>query len=343
MQLKKTFFTALLLFIAGVVSWEYYCRQQGYIAALNDDKATWAVQRAKLENMSNKNVVVLGSSRAHFDIQLDQWEEETGIRPLMLANDGSTPTPVFQDIVDRTNFNGTVIIGVTPGLFFSAPAEQTPMWKRSKVRIDHYYDRTWAQRINHILSLPLEYTFAFLNSSEEEWADDIDLRSMIKRMYKDERLNESMPPFYNFSYIDNERNTTMFDKTVNDTAFAATIQRVWMFFGKGAPPPVKEPIIDIYKDLVSKFNARGGNVVFVRFPSSGDFRQAENMVLPRDQFWEQLLMETKTQGYHFEDYEVLNQFDPPEWSHLSSPDAKIFTKDLVSIMIQDEAIPNLQN
>ena len=342
MQLKKTFFTALLLFIAGIVSWEYYCLEQGYIAALNDDLAIWAVQRSKLENMSQQDVVILGSSRAHFDIQLDQWEAKTGIRPVMLACDGSTPTPIFQDIVNNTDFNGTIVIGVTPGLFFSAPVEQVPMWKRPKIRVDYYYERTWAQRINHLISVPLENTFAFLNSSEEEWADDIDLKSMIKRMYNDDRLNESMPPFYNFSYIDIDRNTTMLDKTVYDTAFAATIQKVWMYFGKNAPPPVKEPIINIYKDMIAKYNSRGGNVIFLRLPSGGGFRQGENMGLPRDQFWEQLLAETNTPGYHFEDYKVLNQYDPPEWSHLATPDAKIFTTDLVSILLNDKAIPNLQ-
>lgn len=115
-----------------------------------------------------------------------------------------------------------------------------------------------------------------------------------------------------------------------------------MYFGKHAPPPVKEPIINIYKNMIAKYSARGGNVVFLRLPSSGGFRHGENMGLPRDQFWEQLLAETNTPGYHFEDYEILNQYDPPEWSHLSTPDAKIFTTDLVAILLDDNAIPNLQ-
>lgn len=342
MQLNKTFFTALILFAFGIMVWEYYCRTQGYIAALNDDKALWAVERGKLKNMTDRNVVILGSSRVHFDIQLDEWETKTGIRPLMLACDGSTPTPIFQDIVDNSDYNGTIVIGVTPTLFFSAPVEQAPMWSRPKIRVDHYYERTWAQRINHFLSIPLEKTFAFLNSSEEEWADDMDLKSMIRRAYKDDRLGEGMPPFYNFSSIDSDRNVFMFEKTVTDTAFAATIQRVWMFFGKNAPPPVKEPIIEIYKDLVAKFEARGGNIIFFRLPSSGGFRHAENMVTPRVQFWDVLLEETKSVGYHFEDYEELNKYDPPEWSHLSTPDAKTFTIDIVSILKNDNNIPNLQ-
>lgn len=340
--MKKTFIVALVLSLAGLGAWEFYCRANGYIAAINDDKALWAKTRGKLDDLTNNDIVVIGSSRAHFNIQLDEWEDETGIRPLMLACDGSTPTPVFRDIVENSSFNGTLIIGVTPSLFFSAPVEEARMWRRPKAMIDHYHTRTYAQRINHFLSLPLQKTFAFLNSAEEEWDDDIDLNSLINRIKIGERLGKPAPPFYNFSYVDDDRNVTMFEKTMNDTAFAATIKRVWMFFGKMAPPPVKDEVLAIYKELIPEFKARGGKVIFVRFPSGGEFRQAENRVLPRDQFWEVLLEQTNTPGYHFEDYEVLNKYDLPEWSHLATPDAKIFTRDLVAILLKDNIISILQ-
>lgn len=338
MELNKSLVSALLIFVAGILGWEMYTRSQGYIAALNDDKALWAVQRSQLESKISTDVVIIGSSRAHFDLQLDEWESKTGIRPLMLACDGSTPTPIFQDIVNNTSFNGTVVIGVTPGLFFSAPVIQAPMWKRPKTRVDHFYDRTLAQQLNHHLSLPLERNFAFLNSSEEEWADDIDLKSMISRIRIGERLGEPAPPFYNFSFVDEERNTTMFDKTVTDTAFAATIQHIWMFFIVGAPPPVKDTILAMYEDLIKRFERRGGNVVFARLPSSHGFRDVERKNVPRNEFWEVLLQKTNTPGYHFEDYPQLNQYELPEWSHLATPDAKNFTLDFVDILLQDQII-----
>ena len=340
--MKKAAITALLLSLAVLGTWEYYARSKGYIASIDDDKALWAVRRAKLDGLSSKDIVVLGSSRAHFDLQLDQWEGETGVRPLMLACDGSTPTPVFQDIVNNSDFNGTVLIGVTPGLFFSKPSEKSSPWRRSKTRIDFYLDRTYAQRLNHILSAPLKKTFAFLNASEESWDDDIDLKSLINRIHIGNRLGPPDPPFYRFQVVDNERNVTMLDKVEDDTAFAATIQRVWTFFGKNAPPPVKDTILDIYKDLIAKFKARGGRVVFVRFPSAGGFRKAENKVLPREHYWDVLLEQTGCPGYHFEDYPQLSKYFPPEWSHLYTPDAKTFTRDLAAIMLQDGAITKIR-
>jgi hypothetical protein len=341
MKLERSLVIALILSMISLAMWENHTREKGYIAAIDDNKALWAVQRAKLEKLTDNDFVVIGSSRSHFDIQLDEWEQETGRRPLMLSNDGTTPAPVLKDIVENTQFSGTLLIGVSPGLFFSEPSDSAWMWKRAQARIDHYYDRTWAQRINHKLSLPLERTFAFLNASEEDWADDIDLKSMISRIPMKRRLDDDYPPFYNFMHVDGDRNTYMFEKTVTDTAFANTIKRVWMSGPEDGPPAPKEPVFRFYDDLLTRFRERGGHVVFVRFPSSGDYRESENKHLPRNEYWEVLLKETNSIGYHFEDYPELSKYTIPEWSHLATPDAKKFTIDLVRIMQEDNVIPTL--
>ena len=64
------------------------------------------------------------------------------------------------------------------------------------------------------------------------------------------------------------------------------------------------------------------------------------MGLPPDAFWEDLVTKAKVPAYHYEDYEELSGFDLPEWSHLSGPDASIFTERLVKILLQDEVISN---
>lgn len=42
--------------------------------------ALWAVQRSKVDNASKNDVILLRSSRVLFDIQLNDWEQETGKR-----------------------------------------------------------------------------------------------------------------------------------------------------------------------------------------------------------------------------------------------------------------------
>ena len=334
MNLRKSLSFALLLGLAFITIWELYVRSLGYASEIDDNKALWAIQRAKVDKLSSKDVVLLGSSRVHYDIQLNEWEEATGIRPIMLASDGTTPTPVFKEIVNETDFNGTVVIGVAPALFFSQP-EKGFMWDRPTKRMQHYYDRTYAQRANHYLSLPLERSFSFLNASEEEWSDDIDLKTLVKKIRIGTRGPKARPPFNNFGFVDDDRNVTMFEKTKTDTIFANGIIKMWLLGIERRPTPVVDSVILYYQPLIEKFKKRGGNVLFLRNPSSGKLRAEEDETYCRTDCWNQLLLQTGLDGYHFEDYPQLNQFTCPEESHLYTPDARIYTKELVKILIKD--------
>ena len=337
MNLKKSLLIAIGFGILFLSIWEIYVRSLGYVSELDDNKALWANERAEVDHLKKDDVVLLGSSRVHFDIQLNEWESLMGIRPIMLASDGTTPTPIFKEIVENTSFSGTVLIGVAPGLFFSEP-EKGFMWDRPSRRLQHYYDRTYAQRANHYLSIPLERTFSFLNASEEEWADDIDLKTLVNKISLGNRLPKGRPPFNNFGFVDIDRNVTMFEKLKTDTAFANGIARVWGYGWERRPNPVLEPVIDYYKPLIEKFKARGGTVLFVRCPSSDGNRERERDKYPRALYWDEFLNQTGVPGYHFEDYESLKHFTCPEESHLFSTDARIFTEALVKIMIKDNQI-----
>ncbi len=151
MNLKKSFIVALILCVTAIGFWESYIRSQGFKPTLDDNEALWAVQRAKLETASKSETVLLGSSRVLFDIQLNEWENVIGKRPIQLASVGSSPLPIFSDIVNNTDFSGTVVVGVTPGLFFSTTYPEAQPWKWPQTKVDHYHDRTYAQRLNKML------------------------------------------------------------------------------------------------------------------------------------------------------------------------------------------------
>ncbi len=342
MKLKRSFIIAVTLSLVILVSWEMYWRSHGYSPGLEDDKELWAIQRAKIENASKNDVVLLGSSRVLFDFQLNEWEQVTGNRPIQLAAAGTTPLPPFHDIVQNTDFNGTVIVGVTPGLFFSTTYPLAMFWNRVQVRINYYYNRTYAQRLNHKFSVPLQNNLAFLASDEEDWTDDLDLKTLLKRIKIGDRIGPRMPPFYRFQDIYEDRNVEMKNKMVSDTAFANTIKRVWGFYGElmQAHPPEKDATMAFFLEDAKKFKARGGNLILIRCPSTGEVRKGESMGLPKHQFWDDLVVQAEVPNYHFEDYEQLKGFECPEWSHLSSPDARKFTTELAAIMMKDGALSN---
>ncbi len=80
---------------------------------------------------------------------------------------------------------------------------------------------------------------------------------------------------------------------------------------------------------VQKLRARGGKIVFVRFPHSGELKTLEDRETPRAGIWDRVLKDTGAPGIYYEDFPDLGGFTCPEWSHFSAGDSVEFSKRLV--------------
>lgn len=341
MKLKQALILAIALTIFSIIRLEAYWRSQGVSPNIDDNDALWAVARSDVDKASNEDVVLIGSSRVLFNVQLNEWEKETGIRPIQLAIPGSTPLPVFHDLVNNTNFKGTILVGVTPSLFFSTVSNKKGPWKSSQSKVDYYYEQTYAQRINHQLSLPLQKNLAFI--SEKKGVDGINLKALLNHIKIGKRIKDDKPPFPSFSDIDIDRNVKMTIKTSQDTSYANIIKRVWNHKSTDTTPPKnidKNGVLEFFKKDAKTFIDKGGNLILLRSPSTGYYRNKENNFYYRPEYWDVLLKENRAKGYHFEDYEKFKHLDCPEWSHLSAKDAQFFTTELVKTMKADGALSN---
>ena len=338
MNLKKSFIMALSLAIILLLAWEIYLRNtMESVTLLDDSKALWAVQRDKVPDLSEQDVILTGSSRVLFNVQLDVWEEKTGRRPLQLATVGSSPLPIFHDLVQNTDFKGTILVGVSPGLFFSTTYPLAQPWEWPQSKIDHYYSRTYADRSNHWLSIPLQKSFYFISAEEDESDANVDLKSILGRTRWGSRAPYSYPGVPQFGEIQVDRSLRMTERTATDTAFARQVKNFWqaIMSNPDMPPPDIKGTTEFFLKDAKAFMDRGGKIIFLRSPSTGMVKEVETMGLPRATAWDSLLIKAQAPGYHYEDYESLSGFDCPEWSHLSGPDADKFTAALVDIMIAD--------
>lgn len=344
MNLKYAFIFAITIGVFGLGSWELYWRSQGKTPLIQDDNALWSVNRSRVEKLNTDDFVFVGSSRVHFDIQLKVWEAYTQKKPVQLAMGGGSPLPTFRDIVRNTDFKGTILVGVTPPLFFSSTSQQAPPISGPQEKVDYYKDQTYAQQFNHWLSMPLQRNFAFVHSFEDMMAGNIDLRSLLQRIKIGNRTGKpTMPPFFEFGESSEYRNVRMIDKYANDPTWAQTVIDVWMFCLKGntvMPPPDKEATTTFFLEDLKIFQERGGRVILVRCPSSNEFREIEAKITPRTEFWDELVEKSGVPAYHFEDYAQLQGLRIPEWSHLAAEDADIFTKELLKIMENDNVLTN---
>jgi hypothetical protein len=100
------------------------------------------------------------------------------------------------------------------------------------------------------------------------------------------------------------------------------------------PPALIARTQSATREAVAAIRARGGDVVFVRPPSTGPLRTAEEKRLPRKQGWDPLLTAAGVRGIHFDDYASMRGLDLPEWSHLSRRCATVYTDAYVRELVK---------
>lgn len=320
----------LLLVVAFFSAWEFYLRYKGTPISYDDGKELWSYQRHRVYRPSDKATVFIGSSRIKFDLDIPTWENLTGEEVVQLAKQGNSPLPVLDDLAADKSFKGKLIIDVTEGLFFSA----SPSNRNEPLSYVNYYKKqTPAEKASFQLDRALESQLVFLDR------ENYSLNSLLEKVRPQNRPGVFSFPVFPPQFDQNNfgRQSYMTDEFVADTSLQRKVTNIWMFFASiSKEPPASGPRLDSFfttiKNDVDKIRSRGGEVLFVRTPSSGPYWEAEQKGFPRENYWDRLLSFTNTKGIHFKDYPGMDHFVCPEWSHLAPKDAVSYTQHLVSAL-----------
>ncbi len=316
---------------ALTAGYEAFWRGKGLDAGdVNNTPALWAEARRKA---TGDATVIIGSSRIFFGADLDVWEELSGLRPVQLALEGTSPRRFLKDLADDDRFQGTVFVGVTVPLFFA-----TDGGKRADV-LDYARDETLAERADHGMTKFLERQFAFIDEQSRPkrqvaiWP--FPLREGMLAKFDPRKLSVSGP----------DRDTHMWRRVEEDERYRKEAIDQWAIgMERNAPAPGpdgKRPqmpdekinaVIAEVKANVDKIRAHGGDVVFIRMPYGGGYTPVEDLGFPRERFWDRLVKETESVGVSWRDYPALQGYELPEWSHLSAREATRFTRALVPIV-----------
>lgn len=318
-----------LLLIMGMGTWEGYWRGQRFTPSYRGSDGLWAMVRRQVDRPGPATVAI-GSSRTLSDLNLETWHDETGLRPIQLALEGTNPRPVMRDLAAKADFGGLLVVGVTPVLFISPDTG----YRADAVR--RYAEESPSQWLGQRISMPLERVFAFYNfdtalftviERQTWWPLRADLKSGPRAVRK------------LFDYR-KTRQADLWTKLDDDSSYAALAQDIWrdfLYLERELPPEEVlrqqfEAMLEEVRTDVDSIRSHGGEVVFVRLPSSDEFREVENKVFPRERVWQPIIDAADAVGVHFEDYPELQGMTLPEWSHMSSRDTDRFTRALVRII-----------
>ena len=328
------------LVLAFVVSWEFYWRSRGFHISYNDDKILWSTKRKEVYKHQDQASIFVGPSRIKFDLDIPTWEALTGEKAIQLAIVGTSGRLVLNDLANDKKFKGKLIIDGTEFTFFARAAQRD---RSATQTLNYYYKETPSQKASSAINYALESKLVFLEEGK------FGVNALLYGMHIPDRKGVIGPPAFpkelSVASIDRQSYfTPMFlsDEHLQKIQINNWVQRNgWIKKCltdktiRGIKGDSLSAMLDQIKTAIDKIKSRGGQVIFVRPPSSGGYKKAEEIVYPRDEYWDKMLAYTNTPGIYYADYPETANFVCPEWSHLSPRDAIVYTKNLVKIL-QDE-------
>lgn len=323
---------AVVVAAMSLVAWEIHWRELGSEKSYRNSAGLWAKERRRINRGEGDATVLIGSSRTQFGVQLDIWEQESGERPIQLAMVGTSPLRAMEGLADDPDFTGRLIVGISPDLFFTGMEFYGDVF-------DRYEDETPSQWLGQRISMLIEPHLAFYNI-------DYALIPILRRQPLPPRAGVFDPlEVRNLDIMDKDRNIRMWKKVELDPEYQALAERIWAQF---TPLEIVDQQqyemqlasygaqIDRAAAATRKLVARGVDVIFVRMPSGETYRESERQFFPRIAAWDLLIRESGAPGIHFEDYEALQGYEIPEWSHLSATEADRFTAALYKIVEREQ-------
>jgi hypothetical protein len=304
-----------------VVGAEFYWRHAGYEPNVRDSPQLWSMQRDRVYDSRKIPLVMLGASRIEFDIDMKEMKQLLpDYRPIMLAQNAHYPLAVLRDLADDKNFRGVVLCDLEPsGLYKKYTDSQQPL-------VD-YYHRDWSPswRVHRWL----------LNAWQKNAvvADpDLGAVAVAKRVISGEA---PPPPDYLRFYTDRSGDLDYTHTSVEAAKrhFAELVaNRKGDLRSDVAPEQWFADLSDVI-DWTNRIDARGGRVIFMQSPTSGEVRRAEGIMHPPDLYWNRFAAVVPRSIDGLSD-PALSAFVEADDSHLDFRDKPAYTRALVGELVK---------
>lgn len=321
----RVFWMLIAVFtILCLISLELVSRSLGFVPVRRDSYNFWAAERDLAAGAGADTIALLGASWTQTDIDLETIQDLfPHYRFVQLGVRARSPLPTLVDLAEDPEFQGTVICGLAAFTF--------SVNKNSQTTHRLFYDTYWREQ--RWLRLPY---LKFVASLEEN----------VTLFHRSGLLRQSLPrlirgkPIYATAFVIESNRNWRFRSDASERAVIEQLsvsRRAGMF----EPTESRTETFDYLsrvEEAVKTIQSRGGKVVFVRWPSSGDRRAREEHHWPKSDYWDPFVQMTSAATLHYEDYPSLKGFTLLDESHIVDRDAPEFTRALANILIEKEIL-----
>ncbi len=323
----KLWLTVLALLIIILPLWEMLLRKSGDFPVIRYSPGTWSLIRSRVgTHPEKKDIVFLGMSRVECGISADLINREySDYYTVNLGVSGSGLLPTVEHFAADEHFKGVLVCSVTPAYLH-------PLTEFIQREYLNYYHK-YAKNLNMVINQEAEY---FLQSHLCMFSVRNTPVRLIGYLYGKifGRLNGSDKELY---VLPDGQMVIKF-KSITDKVLRDRLDYdrdglrncIYHDFSE------LEQIIDTrFKPAVDKIIARGGRVVLLRMPESGDYWKWSQEQYPEWQCWNYLRDNLDVLPIHFTEYTELADCNCLDGSHLSYEDSMVFTKRLMLIIVSE--------
>ena len=309
----KAWVLGAVLSLLGLVCVEWGYRAHGFIPSQEDDPLLWTLSREQV--YQPRSVVLSGASRIQVGFDTDTFRERYPDRPLVPLYIAATwPVAVLRDLSEDERFSGTVIISVkvssmmraefdSQQLYVEAAREKKNVNNRFNRKAKRWLDERVAFRESRITSrkqvLALMRTGAVL---PPQWTTMKPDRSIVADYAKAKELYHAR--------VQKEGGATSSGMIPEGGEQLGAFQ--WV--EKLSPEAWLEQALEV-EAMADRIAARGGQVIFVRYPTSHNLWPLSERFFPKEHYWDRFAEASDHLCIHFKDYPALD-LETAEGSHL---------------------------
>jgi hypothetical protein len=245
-------------------------------------------------------------------------------RPVMLAENGHYPLATLRDLANDERFHGVVLCDIDArGLSSYYQEAQQPY-------VD-YYHRQWSPswNVHRLLLSHWQHTSTLAGPEFGAVAE-------IKRF-----LVSPDWPWRSYVNFHTDRSGDIDFGPVDRAAVTRSFVEGFHADLHAHPPKTVENWLAGLEPVaawVAAIRKRGGLVVFIQTPTSGELRVAEDTTFPREIYWDRLATTVHAPTIRSDDVPGLKSFPLPDGSHVDMHDKPAYTRALVDALVARELV-----
>ena len=311
---RKVWTVGLLLALMMLGGLELSFRYLGQEPTIVSSAALWSYHRERARHAGPNTIALLGASRMQLGFVPEAFlEVHPSFSLVQLAVAGDGPFAALRDLAHDETFRGLVICSVAARML------QPSRWEDQQKFVE-YFDKKWGpgEQISLLLSVALQERLLILGPRlGARQIFGAHTAGQVRQVnYVQTRFDRTRIADYGLIDVEPiiERRVARIRKRLSEL------------------PPVSEDswreVVDHLAGLVKKIEARGGKVVFVKFPARGRMQALADEFFPRAEYWDTFVASVGTVAIHHEELPGVADLSCPDESHLDYPGAIVFTKAL---------------